>query len=126
MKRTFDVAVAAVAAAILSPLLLAVAALITLDSPGPVIFRQRRVGRNFVPFDIYKFRTMIPNAASVGTPVTCGDDARITRVGRLLRRTKVDELPQLFNVLSGDMSLGAPVPSSRNSLRSSSPTTRRF
>jgi lipopolysaccharide/colanic/teichoic acid biosynthesis glycosyltransferase len=110
IKRTFDVAVAAVAAAILSPLLLVVAALIKLDSPGGIMFRQRRIGRDFAPFDIYKFRTMSQNAASMGAAITCGDDQRITRVGRVLRKTKVDELPQLFNVLRGDMSLVGPRP----------------
>jgi len=110
IKRSFDVAVAALGAVMLSPVLLLTAVLIKLDSPGDVLFRQRRVGRHFVPFQIYKFRTMVQHAPVLGARVTCGEDARITRVGRLLRRMKLDELPQLFNVLKGDMSLVGPRP----------------
>jgi lipopolysaccharide/colanic/teichoic acid biosynthesis glycosyltransferase len=96
--------------AVLSPLLLLVAVAVRLESPGPAVFRQRRIGRRFRPFTIYKFRTMIDGAVRRGLPVTAGADARVTRVGRVLRKTKLDELPQLFNVLRGDMSLVGPRP----------------
>lgn len=107
-KRAFDLLVAAVALALLALPMLAVAAWIRLDSPGPVFFRQLRVGRHGAPFRIHKFRTM--RDAAPGLPLTVGDDARITRAGRWLRRTRVDELPQLIDVLMGDMSLVGPRP----------------
>jgi len=87
-----------------------VAASVALDSPGPVFFRQVRVGRGFRPFRIIKFRTMVEDAARRGGPLSIGADPRVTRVGRWLRRLKLDELPQLFNVLAGDMSLVGPRP----------------
>jgi lipopolysaccharide/colanic/teichoic acid biosynthesis glycosyltransferase len=90
-----------------------VAALIKLDSRGPVIFKQERIGRRFKPFFIYKFRTMVKEAPMLGRAITVGEDLRITRVGRFLRRTKLDELPQLLNVLKGDMSLVGPRPELR-------------
>ncbi len=83
---------------------------IKLDSRGPVFFRQVRMGRNFQPFRIYKFRTMVADAPSRGAQITAGADPRITRVGAVLRKTKIDELPQLINVLVGDMSLVGPRP----------------
>jgi len=110
MKRTLDVLIASVALVALSPLLLLVALAVKLTSPGPVFFRQQRVGRNFRPFWILKFRTMVADAPRLGGPITCGDDPRITRIGRILRKTKLDELPQLINVLKGDMSLVGPRP----------------
>jgi lipopolysaccharide/colanic/teichoic acid biosynthesis glycosyltransferase len=91
-------------------LLLLVATAIKLDSSGPVFFRQWRVGRKFRRFGIYKFRTMIDDAFDCGLPITVGRDSRITRVGKILRKTKIDELPQLLNVLKGDMSLVGPRP----------------
>jgi lipopolysaccharide/colanic/teichoic acid biosynthesis glycosyltransferase len=97
----------------LSPLFLLVALLIKLDSRGPVFFRQERVGRGFRPFWIYKFRTMVKDAPRQGGPITFGEDPRITPVGRVLRRTKIDELPQLFNVLNGEMSVVGPRPEVR-------------
>ena len=93
---------------VLSPLLLAVAAAIVILDPGPVFFRQTRVGRLFKPFRVIKFRTM--RAAAGGPEITAGGDGRVTPVGRWLRKTKLDELPQLFNVLCGDMSLVGPRP----------------
>src|SRR4051812_36482643 len=105
IKRTFDVMAASAALTCLSPLLLAVFILIKLDSPGPALFRQKRVGRGFRPFAIYKFRTMVSDAPSRGGPITFGQDPRITRIGHLLRRTKIDELPQLVNVIKGEMSI---------------------
>lgn len=107
-KRLFDLVVALLALAALWPLLLLVAAIVKLDSPGPVLFRQERVGRHGVPFRIHKFRTMRHGAA--GLSITVGDDARVTRSGRWLRRTHIDELPQLVDVLAGSMSLVGPRP----------------
>jgi lipopolysaccharide/colanic/teichoic acid biosynthesis glycosyltransferase len=109
-KQAFDIVVAFVGLLLLSPLLLLVALLITIDSRCPVFFRQERVGRDFRPFLIYKFRTMVQDASSKGGSITFGLDPRITRVGRLLRKTKIDELPQLINVLRGEMSFVGPRP----------------
>jgi len=105
-----DLTLAGLGVVVLSPLLAAVAASVALDSPGPVFFRQVRVGRGFRPFRIIKFRTMVEDAARRGGPLSIGADPRVTRVGRWLRRLKLDELPQLFNVLAGDMSLVGPRP----------------
>jgi len=107
-KRWFDVLGAAVALLLLSPLLAVVALAVKLDSPGPVFFRQERVGRHGVPFRIHKFRTMRHGAA--GLQITVGADPRITRVGAFLRRTRIDELPQFIDVLQGTMSLVGPRP----------------
>ena len=113
MKRTFDILVSAAGLTLLSPIFLVVALLIKADSPGPIFFLQERVGRRFQPFHIYKFRTMVPEAPRLGKLITAGEDPRITHVGRILRQTKVDELPQLVNVLKGDMSLVGPRPEVR-------------
>jgi lipopolysaccharide/colanic/teichoic acid biosynthesis glycosyltransferase len=110
MKRLIDIAASTVGIVFLSPLLLVAAALVRLSSPGPVLFRQVRIGRGFRPFTILKFRTMVVDAPKLGAAITCGDDPRITAIGRFLRKTKLDELPQLFNVLRGDMSLVGPRP----------------
>ncbi len=107
-KRLFDLLLAAAALLLLSPLMLAVAVAIRLDSPGPVFFRQQRVGRHGVPFNIHKFRSMRDGAA--GPALTVGADPRITRVGAWLRRLRLDELPQLLDVLQGTMSLVGPRP----------------
>jgi lipopolysaccharide/colanic/teichoic acid biosynthesis glycosyltransferase len=109
-KRVFDLFGAALALVVLWPLMLVIALWIKLDSPGPVFFRQQRVGRHGVPFLIHKFRTMVRDAPQRGLPLTVGDDARITRAGAWLRRTRLDELPQFFDVLAGDMSLVGPRP----------------
>ncbi len=109
-KRLLDLTASGVGVLVVSPLLLLAAAAIRLDSPGPVLFIQQRVGRNFRPFGIYKFRTMVVDAEKRGGQITFGADPRITRVGRILRKTKIDELPQLFNVLLGHMSLVGPRP----------------
>ena len=109
LKRLFDVAASAAGLLLLAPLLLAIALWIRLDSPGPVWFRQERVGRAGRLFRIHKFRTMRVTDGT-GPLVTASHDARITRVGRWLRRTKLDELPQLIDVLNGDMSLVGPRP----------------
>ena len=110
MKRLFDILGAMTGLLLISPVLLAAAIAVRLTSAGPVFFRQERIGRGGRPFFIFKFRTMVPDAAKLGGPITFGDDPRITPIGRLLRKTKLDELPQLFNVLVGDMSLVGPRP----------------
>ncbi len=109
-KRLFDVVGAGLALVLFSPLLLLLALVIRLDSPGPVFFRQERVGRHGVPFRIHKFRTMVADAPARGLALTVGADPRITRCGAWLRRTRLDELPQLIDVLRGDMSLVGPRP----------------
>lgn len=109
-KRLFDLLLAAAGLLLLSPLLLAIALAVRLDSPGPALFRQQRVGRGGRPFRIHKFRTMVADAPARGPGLTIGDDARITRVGRFLRAKRLDELPQLIDVLVGDMSLVGPRP----------------
>ena len=113
MKRAFDIVVSFLGLAVLSPLLLLVALVIKLESSGPILFRQERIGRQFHPFFIFKFRTMVHDPSGRGRLITASDDPRITRVGRLLRKTKIDELPQLINVLKGDMSLVGPRPEVR-------------
>lgn len=109
-KRLFDIAFALLALLLLGPLLLAVALWVRLDSPGPVFFRQQRVGRGGRLFAIYKFRTMHTGAEAMGPQITVGEDARITRAGAWLRHGKLDELPQFLNVLRGDMSVVGPRP----------------
>jgi lipopolysaccharide/colanic/teichoic acid biosynthesis glycosyltransferase len=109
-KRMFDLAGATIALLLASPLMLLAALAIKLDSPGPVFFRQQRVGRGGTLFEVHKFRTMVADAPARGPALTVGDDARITRVGRWLRHSKLDELPQLLDVLAGDMSLVGPRP----------------
>jgi lipopolysaccharide/colanic/teichoic acid biosynthesis glycosyltransferase len=107
-KRVFDLLGAALALLLLLPVMAAVALWIKLDSPGPVLYRQQRVGRHGVLFGIHKFRTM--RHGGDGLPLTVGDDPRITRAGRWLRRTRLDELPQFIDVLKGSMSLVGPRP----------------
>lgn len=109
-KRLFDLVFAVLTLLLLSPLLLLVALWVRLDSPGPVFFRQQRVGRSGRLFGIYKFRTMYTGAEAKGLQLTVGADTRITRAGTWLRSSKVDELPQFLNVLRGDMSVVGPRP----------------
>ena len=113
MKRIFDISVSLIGLICLSPLFLLVPVLIKLDSRGPIFFRQERMGRHFRPFYILKFRTMTHATGSDGSLITSAGDARITRCGRILRRTKLDEVPQLINVLKGEMSLVGPRPEVR-------------
>jgi lipopolysaccharide/colanic/teichoic acid biosynthesis glycosyltransferase len=108
VKRFVDIVVSAVLLLMVLPVLMLAALLILLTSPGPVLFRQVRMGRGFVPFEILKLRTMAH--AEAGLAYTLGPDPRITPIGKLLRRTKLDELPQLWNVLCGEMSLVGPRP----------------
>lgn len=110
VKRIFDLAAASLGLLLLSPLLIAVAIWIRTDSPGPALFRQRRIGRFGQPFDILKFRTMRADHRDGQSLITVGIDPRITRVGQVLRRYKIDELPQLINVVAGQMSLVGPRP----------------
>jgi lipopolysaccharide/colanic/teichoic acid biosynthesis glycosyltransferase len=110
LKRLFDICAASCGLALCLPLFAAIAAAIKCDSSGPVFFRQIRVGRHGVPFRIMKFRTMRTDAEGAGPNFTANGDARITRVGGWLRAAKFDELPQLFNVLVGEMSLVGPRP----------------
>jgi len=105
MKRAFDIVASALGLLVCAPIMALIAVLVRLDSRGPALFRQERVGRNMRPFRILKFRTMVADAPGRGPGLTVGEDARITRLGRILRHTKLDELPQLINVLCGDMSL---------------------
>src|SRR5205823_13900600 len=110
VKRLFDAALAAVAIAVFSPVLAAIALAIRFGSPGPVFYRGVRIGRGGRPFRIVKFRTMVVDADRIGGPSASDRDPRITRVGRVLRKRKLDELPQFFNVLVGDMSFVGPRP----------------
>ncbi len=110
LKRLFDLVVSAAVLVLLLPLLLFIAFAVRVTSAGPVFFTGVRIGRGAKPFRMLKFRSMVKNAEKFGHSVTAGDDPRITRIGRLLRRTKLDELPTLVNVLKGDMSLVGPRP----------------
>lgn len=109
-KRLFDIVMSSAALLLLWPLLLVIAVWVKLDSPGPVFFRQERVGRHGVLFRIHKFRTMAHAVVPTGPQITVGADARITGAGQFLRRSKLDELPQLFDVLAGSMSFVGPRP----------------
>ena len=110
LKRFFDLFLSVIGLLILGPLMLGVAIWIKMGSPGPVLFRQKRIGRFGQPFDVLKFRTMVVNAEATGLKITTAKDPRITGSGRLLRKYKLDELPQLINVLTGQMSLVGPRP----------------
>lgn len=103
-KRVFDFIAAIILLVILSPILLILSIAIKLDSTGPVMFRQIRVTQYGRQFRIFKFRTMVNNADKIGTQVTVNNDTRVTKVGKILRRLRLDEIPQLFNIISGDMS----------------------
>ena len=109
-KRLFDLLMSSLGLLALGPLLILIALAVKLDSPGPVFFRQERVGRFGVPFRIHKFRTMRHDPAGSGLQITVGADRRITRVGQFLRGSKLDELPQLIDVWQGTMSLVGPRP----------------
>jgi len=109
-KRLFDVVATIVGGMLLLPIIVPIAIWIKLSSKGPLFYIQKRVGKDFKEFDLYKFRSMVVDADKVGPSVTSGDDPRITKVGKIIRRTKIDELPQLLNVLKGDMSLVGPRP----------------
>ena len=110
VKRTMDVVLSAGALLVGWPVMLAIALAIRREGPGPILFRQERAGRHMKPFIMYKFRTMRPDADPYGASPASPSDPRLTRVGRFLRETGLDELPQLWNVLKGDMSLVGPRP----------------
>ena len=111
VKRFLDVTASFLGLVLLSPLMLAVSILIKIDSRGPVNFRQKRIGRNGKVFEIYKFRSMCVGAEKTGSGVYSGKgDARVTRIGKILRATSIDELPQLLNILKGEMSFVGPRP----------------
>lgn len=109
-KRAFDLFFSVAGLLVLSPLLLLLAIAVKLSSRGPVLFRQHRIGKDGTPFSIVKFRSMVVDAEKLGLSVTRDGDARITAMGRFLRKHKLDELPQLWNVLVGDMSFVGPRP----------------
>ena len=117
MKRGFDLLAAIVALVVTSPVIAGAALLVKLDSPGPAFYRAARIGRDGKPFEMYKLRTMRVNSDRNGPAVTAAGDPRITSVGRILRRTKIDEIPQLWNVLRGDMSLVGPRPEAPDFIR---------
>lgn len=110
LKRLFDILFSAIGLLALSPVFAAAAFFIRHESDGPIFFRQERVGKDFRPFRIYKFRTMVADGEKKGPLITVGGDSRVTKVGRFLRKYKIDELPQLLNVLKGEMSLVGPRP----------------
>lgn len=110
IKRIFDFFSALIGIILLSPIFIVVSIAIKIDSPGNIMFLQKRVGKCGKEFNIYKFRTMVTDAEKLGKQITVGKDNRITKIGAFLRKYKIDELPQLFNVLKGDMSLVGPRP----------------
>ncbi len=110
MKRLIDIFASFLALIIFSPLIIIISLAIFFDSGLPIFYSQKRLGKDYKEFTMYKFRTMVKDADKKGALVTAGHDPRITKVGRFLRRTKLDELPQFFNVLKGDMSLVGPRP----------------
>jgi len=109
-KRLFDLFLSIPSLFILSPVFLLSAILIKLDTPGPIIFTHTRAGQNGRPFKLYKFRTMVKDASKLGPPITYANDMRITKIGRLLRKFKVDEMLQIINIVKGDMSVIGPRP----------------
>ncbi len=125
MKRLFDLAVSGAGLVMTSPILLAAAIAVKADTPGPAFYSGLRVGKDGRTFRIFKLRTMRPGADQAGPAVTAGGDVRITRVGRFLRRTKIDELPQLLNVLRGEMSLVGPRPEHPDYVAHYTPEQRR-
>jgi lipopolysaccharide/colanic/teichoic acid biosynthesis glycosyltransferase len=124
-KRTLDLLGATVGLILVTPLLALLAALIKADDGGPVFFRQERVGLRGRPFRMWKLRTMVPDAAAGASLLTVGRDARVTKLGAWLRRLKLDELPQLFNVLVGDMTLVGPRPEVPRYVATYTPAQRR-
>jgi len=110
LKRLFDIIASIAGLVLLSPLFAVIAVAVKAHDGGPVFYRATRIGKDGRPFRLYKFRTMVTGADKLGPGITAGGDARVTQTGRWLRRTKLDELPQLLNVLAGDMSLVGPRP----------------
>ncbi len=110
MKTLFDILIATIALLVLLPIFILISLAIKITSPGDIFYRGVRAGRNNIDFKIYKFRTMVQNAEDIGGPSTALEDVRFTRIGRFLRKYKLDELPQFINILKGDMSLVGPRP----------------
>ncbi|MFT5821488.1 MAG: lipopolysaccharide/colanic/teichoic acid biosynthesis glycosyltransferase [Crocinitomix sp.] len=108
-KRIFDICSSLIALLLFSPVIIIISLWIALDSPGGIFYRQTRVGKNQKEFDLFKFRSMRPNSDKAGQ-ITIGNDSRVTKVGRFIRRFKIDEVPQLINILKGDMSVVGPRP----------------
>jgi len=113
IKRLFDIIFSFLGLIIISPLLIIIALLIKINSSGPGFYRGERIGKSGKPFRIFKFRTMVENADKIGGPSTAGDDPRLTKIGGFLKKYQLDELPQLINVLRGEMSLVGPRPEVR-------------
>lgn len=126
LKRAFDLLASATGLIILSPLLVGIALAVRLTSHGPALYRAQRVGRHGKEFTLYKFRSMVADADRHGPGITAANDDRVTGVGRFLRRTKLDELPQLLNVLRGDMSLVGPRPEDPRYVALYTPEQRRI
>jgi len=126
LKRTFDLLASGTGLIILSPLLVGIALAVRLTSPGPAFYRAQRVGQHGKVFTLYKFRSMVVDANRRGPGITAANDNRVTGIGRFLRRTKLDELPQLLNVLRGDMSLVGPRPEDPRYVELYTPEQRRI
>jgi lipopolysaccharide/colanic/teichoic acid biosynthesis glycosyltransferase len=125
-KRALDLSLSIGGLVLALPLLVVCSIAIKLDSPGPSLFRQIRIGRHGQPFVIFKFRTMVASSGASGSKITASGDPRVTRIGRWLRATKLDEVPQLFNVLRGDMSLVGPRPELPEYVAGYSPNQKRI
>lgn len=110
LKRALDIVACTLGLLILSPAIITIAIIIKLTAPGPILYRASRVGMHNKPFTMFKFRSMVINADKIGGPSTAGDDSRLTNIGKILRRFKLDELPELANVLIGNMSVVGPRP----------------
>jgi len=110
IKNLFDFFCSLIGVIVLSPILLIISLSIKLSSSGPIFYHSLRIGKNKKPFKVYKFRTLVVNADKIGGPSTSDDDPRLTKIGKFLRKYKLDELPQLFNVIKGEMSLVGPRP----------------
>jgi lipopolysaccharide/colanic/teichoic acid biosynthesis glycosyltransferase len=123
-KRLLDLVVASVGLILLAPVLLVAGILIRLGSSGPVFYRGNRIGKDARPFRMFKFRTMVVNADQMGSALTHGGDPRVTQVGRILRKWKIDEIPQLINVVRGEMSLVGPRPESPGYVQHYTPAQR--
>lgn len=126
VKRLFDVIVSFLGLIITAPILVVVAILIKQESPGSVFYRGVRVGKGGKEFRIFKFRTMVPEAEKLGGPSTASDDPRLTKIGKFLRKYQLDELPQLLNVLKGEMSLVGPRPEVPSEIESLEPGIRKI
>ena len=126
IKRLFDIIFSFFGLIIISPLLLMIAIIIKITSPGSVFYHGERVGKSGKIFRVFKFRTMVPDAERIGGPSTAGDDPRLTKIGKLLRKRNLDELPQLINILKGEMSFVGPRPEVLSEVETYSPEERKI